>query len=298
MMLRVGGVAAGDADGEGGPAGGPSDAVGDGSVGDTPGVGATGDADGEGAARAALIVGAAGDANGAGIAGDAFLDGAAGDALTVRMLQVMDVGPRLGGGLGFWAWALVTPGGGCSGRCWSFGAPVLAVLVASGVGVATRHSSRRVMLVLLMVRVVDVMVVLMPMMLQVLHWVIPRVRALWVVMLRRSGGVAGNADSEGSVGDPPGDADAEDVAGGAFPAGDADGKGAAGDVTVYGVSGNDNGEGAAGAVSGVGPRLGGLWPVFGRGPLLFLAGGLVGGSDRWARQSFFLALVVLTVRVS
>ena len=35
-----------------------------------------------------------------------------------------------------------------------------------------------------------------------------------------------------------------------------------------------------------GTRVGGLWPVFGRGPCLFLAGGLVGGvAGLWARES-------------
>ena len=69
---------------------------------------------------------------------------------------MMDVGPRMGGFRWFWPWALATPGGGSSGSCWS-------LLAASGVGAAPRHSWRRVPLVLLMVRVVDVMVLLMPM---------------------------------------------------------------------------------------------------------------------------------------
>ena len=89
----------------------------------------------------------------------------------------MDVGPRVGGrrvGLG------VGPQ-----HCWLrvplvllVGALVLAVLAASGVAAAPRHSLPRVPLVLLMVRVVDVMVLLMPMVLQVLYRVMPRVRAL------------------------------------------------------------------------------------------------------------------------
>ena len=82
------------------------------------------------------------------------------------------------------------------------GASVLAVLVASGVGGAPRHSWRRVTLVLLMVRVVDVMVLLIPMVLQVLYPVMTRVGALWVVLLRLAGGVASDAvHGEGAVGD-------------------------------------------------------------------------------------------------
>ena len=63
---------------------------------------------------------------------------------------------------------------------------------------------------LLMVRVVDVMVLLMPMarVLQVLCRLMPRVRALWVVMMRVGGRVTGDGDSEGAVGDAPSDADA------------------------------------------------------------------------------------------
>ena len=142
---------------------------------------------------------------------------------------------------------------------------------------------------LLMVRVVDVMVLLMPMVLQVLYRVMPRVRAPWLVMLRVVGRVAGDADGEGAVGDAPGGADAEGVAGDALvdgATGDADGEGSAGDVTVYGVAGDDDGEIAAGGGSGVGPRVGGVWPVFGLGPSLFLVGGLVNGvAGRWACQS-------------
>ena len=78
------------------------------------------------------------------------------------------MGPHMGGRRLVWAWALATPGGGSSGCCWSVGASVLAVLAASGVGAAHHHSWRRVPLVLLMVRVVDVMVLLMQMVLQVL----------------------------------------------------------------------------------------------------------------------------------
>ena len=122
----------------------------------------------------------------------------------------MDVGPRMGGRGWVWAWALATPGGGSSGCCWSVGASVLSVLAASGVGAAPRHSWRRVPLVLLMVRVVDVMMLLMPMALQVLYRVMPRVRALWVVLLRLGGGVASDAvGGEGAVRDAPGVAVAE-----------------------------------------------------------------------------------------
>ena len=167
-----------------------------------------------------------------------MVDGAAGDALTVRVLQLMGLGPRMGGRQWFWAWALATPGTGSGGRCLSVGAPVLAVLVASCVfGASARNSGRRVPLVLLMVRLVDVMVLLMPMarVLQVLYRVMPRVRALWLVMLRVGGGVTGDANSVDAIGNAPGDADAEVVAGDARVdggAGDADGEGAAGDVTA------------------------------------------------------------------
>ena len=90
------------------------------------------------------------------------------------------------------------------------GASVVAVLAASGVGAAPRHSWRRVPLVLLMVRVVDVMVLFMPMVLEVLYRVMLRVRALWVVLLRLGGGVASDAvGGEGPVGDAPGVAAAE-----------------------------------------------------------------------------------------
>ena len=83
---------------------------------------------------------------------------------------------------------------------WLVGTSVLAVLVASSVGPAPRRSWRRVPLVLLMVRVVGVLVF------QVLYRVVPRVRALWVVMLQPGCGVAGDADGEDAVGDAPGDA--------------------------------------------------------------------------------------------
>ena len=121
----------------------------------------------------------------------------------------------------------------------------------------------------------DVMVLLMPMVLQVWYLVMPRVRVLWVVLLRLGGGVA---------------SDAVVVrvlwvmlrvlplqcrnAGGAVV--HAGGEGVAGDSSVYGVSGDDDDEGAAG-VSGLGPCVGGHWLVFGRGPSLFPAGGLLGG---------------------
>ena len=51
-----------------------------------------------------------------------------------------------------------------------------------------------------MVRVVGVLVF------QVLYRVVPRVRALWVVMLQPGCGVAGDADGEDAVGDASGDA--------------------------------------------------------------------------------------------
>ena len=61
---------------------------------------------------------------------------------TVRVLQAMvpGVGPRMGGHRRLWARALSTPGGGPGGRWWSLGSPVLAVLVASGVGACPRQS--------------------------------------------------------------------------------------------------------------------------------------------------------------
>ena len=122
----------------------------------------------------------------------------------------------MGGRQWSWARALATPGGGSGGRCWSVGAPLLAVLLTSGVVRASPcHSWARVPLVLLMVRVVDVMALLMPMarVLQVLYRVMSRVRALWVVMLRVGRVVAADADGEDAVGDALGDADAEGVAG-------------------------------------------------------------------------------------
>ena len=69
--------------------------------------------------------------------------------------MVPGVGLRMRGRRQFWAWALANPGGGPGGRWWSVSLPVLAVLVASGVGAAPRHSWRRVPLVMLMVRVVE-----------------------------------------------------------------------------------------------------------------------------------------------
>ena len=204
MMLRMGGGAVGNADAEGGAGDGPDDCVRDGRVGDAPGVGAAGDADGESAAGSAPGVGAAGEVDGEGTADDAMVDGAAGDALTVRVLQVMGVGPRMCGRRWVWAWALATAGRGSVGRWWSVGAPVQVVLVASGVvRPSPRHSRRRVPLVSLMVRAVDVMVLLMQMarVLQVLFRVMPRVRAPWLLMMRVGGGVAGDADGEGAVAD-------------------------------------------------------------------------------------------------
>ena len=160
---------------------------------------------------------------------------------------------------------------------------VLAVLVASGVVEASpRLSWRRVPLLLLTVRVVDVMVLLMPMarVLQVLYRVLPRVRAPWVMTLRVAGGVAGDADGEGAVGDAPGDADAVGVAVDALVYGvasDADVEGAVGDVRVYGAAGDDDGEGAVGGGSGCGSACGGSLACVGWGPSPFLAGGPVGG---------------------
>ena len=67
---------------------------------------------------------------------------------------------------------------------------------------------------LLMVRVVDVIVLSMPIAraLQVSYRVMAGVRALWLVMMRVGGGVAGDADGDGAVGDAPGDAGAAGVA--------------------------------------------------------------------------------------
>ena len=129
-----------------------------------------------------------------------MVDGVAGDALMVRVLQgmlrltvplpmtmvrafqvmVLGVGPRLGGCWRFWAWALATPDGGPGGRWWSVGSPFLAVLFASGVGTAPGQSWRRVLLLILMVRMVQVMVLSMSVawLLQVLHRVMPTVRLL------------------------------------------------------------------------------------------------------------------------
>ena len=275
MTLRVGGGAVSDVDGGGGVGDVPGDAVGDGSVGDVPGVGAAGDADGEGGAGGAPGVGAAGEAGSENAADDAMVDGAAGDAVTVRVLQVMGVGPRMGGRRWFWAQALATPGGGCGGRRWSVGVPVLAVLVASGVvGASPRLSWRRVPLLLLTVRVVDVMVLLMPMarVLQVLYRVLPRVRALCLVTLRVAGGVAGDADVEGAVVDAPGAADAVGVAVDALVYGVASDA-----VRVYGAAGDDDGEGAVGGGSGCGSVCGWTLACVGCGLSPFLAGGPVGG---------------------
>ena len=71
---------------------------------------------------------------------------------TVRVLQemVLGVSPRLVGCRLLLAPPLATPGGGPGWRWWSVGSPVLAVLVASGVGAGPGKSWRRV----LMVRVV------------------------------------------------------------------------------------------------------------------------------------------------
>ena len=95
-------------------------------------------------------------------------------------MTVLGVGPRMGSRGRFWAWALATPGRGPGGRCWSVCSPVLAVLVASGVGVAPRRPWRRVPLEMLMVRLVQVMVLSMSVSsaLQVWRQVTPRVRLL------------------------------------------------------------------------------------------------------------------------
>ena len=235
MTVWVCGVVVGDAAGEGGAGDGPVAAVGVGSAGDGSGGGAAGDADGDVGAGCAPYVGAVSDADGEGAAGDALVRGAAGDAPTVRVPQVMGAGLRLGGC--WWFWVVPSPGGG---RCWSVGAPVLAVLVASGdVGASPRHSWWRVPLVLLMVRVVDVMVLLMLM-------VLPRVGALWVVVLRVVSVVTGDAGGEGVVGDAPDDVHAMGVARDALVygvAGDADGQGSVGDAPFCGAAGDDDGEG-------------------------------------------------------
>ena len=178
--------------------GADSVAVGEGGVGDAPGVGVAGDVDGEGAAGDSPGVGAAGDAGVQGLAGGAMVDGVAHDALMVRVLlemlrftvplvmtmmrvlqvTVLGVGPRMGGCRRFWARALATPGGGPRRRWWSVGSSVLSVLVASGVGVAPRQSWRRVPLVRLMVRLVQLKVLsmLVSWALQVWQNEMPRVR--------------------------------------------------------------------------------------------------------------------------
>ena len=99
-----------------------------------------------------------------------------------RALQVMvlGVGPRIGGRWRFWAWALASPGGGPGGRWWSVSLPVLAVLAASGVSAAPRHSWSRVPWVMLVARVVQVMVlsVFVAWALQVLYRMTLRVRVV------------------------------------------------------------------------------------------------------------------------
>ena len=167
MTVWVVGGFVGDAAGEGGAADRPVDAIGVGSAGDASSVGAAGDADGDVGAGGAPGLSAVGDADGEGAAGDALVAGAAGAAPTIGVPQVMGAGLRMGGR--WWFRAVASPGGG---RCWLVGAPVLAVLVASGdVEASPRHSWWRVPVVLLMVRVVDVMVLLLLM-------VLPRVGAL------------------------------------------------------------------------------------------------------------------------
>ena len=137
---------------------------------------------------------------------------------------------------------------------------------------------------LLMVRVVDVMVLLMLV-------VLSRVGALWVVMLRVVGVVAGDAGGGGVVGDTPGDADAAGVAGDALVdgvAGDADGEGGVGGAPFSGGGGDDEGEGAAGGGSGCGSARACGWSLslVGRGLLLFLVGGPLGGvAGRLVRPS-------------
>ena len=189
----------------------------------------------------------------------------------------MNVGLRMVGRPWFWVWAVATPGGGYCGCCRSVGATVLKVSAASGVKAAPCHSWRRVPLVLLMVRVVVGMELLMPMLLQVLYRAMPRVRALRVAMLLLGGGGAGDADDEGAVGDVLGVADAEGVLLVVLwlmvlmlmPGVKA--LQVMSRFTVYLVMMMIRA--AAGGGPAVGPRVGGLWPVFGRGPSLFLAWG-------------------------
>ena len=242
MTVWFGGGVVGDAAGEDGAGDGPVDAVGVGSAVDASGVGAVGDADGDVGACGAPGVGTVDDADGEGAAGDASVAGAAGDAPTVRVLQVMGAGLRIGGR--WWFWAVASVGGG---RCWSVSAPVLAVLVASGdAGASSRHSGQRVPLVLLMVRVVYVMVLMTLM-------VLPRVGALWALMLQVDGVVAGDFGAEGVVVDAPGDANAAGVASDALVYGVAcvaDCEGGVGGALFCGAAGDDDGEGAAGGCSG------------------------------------------------
>ena len=216
VMLRVGGCAAGDTDGQVAAGGSPGDAVGEGGVGaalpvgaagdadaegvagDAPAVGVASEANGEGAAGDAPDVGAAGDADGEGTAAEAMVDGAAGDALmvsvlwltmalvitTVTVLQVMvlGVGPRMG--------------------CW------LVVL-----GVAPRHCWRRVWWAFLV------------------GWLagpagVGRLSCVGSSSPILVDGAAGDADREGHAGDGVVDANGEGVAG--VVPGDAEGEGAVG----------------------------------------------------------------------
>ena len=84
----------------------------------------------------------------------------------------------MGGRRRSWVWAFATPGGGPGGHWWSVGLLVLAVMAASAVGAAPRLSWRRVLLVMLMARVVQVMVlpVLVARVCQVLYRLMLRVR--------------------------------------------------------------------------------------------------------------------------
>ena len=164
------------------------DVLGDGEADDVGGEGVVGDNAvftlGDGAASVAV-------GEGGGVAGDALMVRVLQGMLrltvplvmtTVRVLQVMvlGVGPRMGGPLRFWAWARATPGGGLGWRWRSVGSLVLAVLLTSGVGVAPRQSWRRVLLMMLVVRLLQVMVVSMSVSwaLQVWQRMMPRVRVL------------------------------------------------------------------------------------------------------------------------
>ena len=132
---------------------------------------------------------------------------------------------------------------------------------------------------MMMVRVVDVMVLLMLM-------VLLRVGALWVVVLRVVGVVAGDAGGEA-----PADINAAGVASDALVygfAGDADGEGGVGGAPFCCAAGDDDCGGATcgGSWCGSARACGRFLGFVGRGLLLFLAGGLMGGvAGQVARQS-------------